>query len=294
MSWFGRWFDSFLGRHKDKVWAIGDIQGCYDDFISLLEKIEFDPDKDRLWLAGDVVNRGKKSLETLEYIYSIRDNVSMVLGNHDISLIAAYLGIKKPNPTIEPILSSPRADELIGWLIRQPFVHYEPKLGYIMAHAGIPPAFDIDMALEYSKRLQEKLQSSGASKWLAKKMVGGIQTFGPKKNRYALNGFTRMRFCYEDGRLDFDQKGAPSKKTAKAGLIPWFELKNRKKLDAKIIFGHWSTLGYVENNEVVCLDTGCIWQGKMTAKRLDEPDGEIVQVECVDGLKPGGELGVGN
>ncbi len=269
------------------MWAVGDLQGCYDDFISLLDKIEFDPAIDRLWLVGDIVNRGKKSLETLEYLYGIKDSVDMVLGNHDIALIAVYLGIKKSNPTIDPILSSPRVNELMGWLMRQPFVHYDKSLGYVMAHAGIPPAFDLLMALEYSDKLSQKLQSPGAAKWLEKKMQGGVQSFGPKKNRYALNGFTRMRFCYEDGRLDFDQKGAPSKKTAKAGLKPWFEIKKRKKIDAKVVFGHWSTLGYIENDEVVCLDTGCIWQGKMTAKRLDVPNGELVQVECRDGLEPG-------
>jgi bis(5'-nucleosyl)-tetraphosphatase (symmetrical) len=288
MSRFVQWLGGIFGGHGGKIWAIGDIQGCYDDFRALLEKIDFNPDKDKLWIAGDLVNRGKKSLETLEYIYDMRDSMSVVLGNHDIALIAAYLGIKKSNPTIDPILSSPKADILLGWLMEQPFVHYDRKLGYIMAHAGIPPAFDIPMALEYSKKLQEKLQSPDAAGWLARKMVGGIQTFGSKKNRYALNGFTRMRFCYEDGRLDFDQKGAPSKKTAKAGLIPWFELKNRKKIDAKIIFGHWSTLGYVENDKVVCLDTGCIWQGKMTAKRLDMSAGKIVQADCDDGIEPTG------
>jgi bis(5'-nucleosyl)-tetraphosphatase (symmetrical) len=276
----------FFGKRKGRMWAVGDIQGCYDDFRALLKKIDFDPEIDKLWMAGDLVNRGNKSLETLKYIYSIRSSTQIVLGNHDITLLAVYFGIKKSNPTIDPILISPRVDEMIEWLRAQPFVHYDEKLRYVMVHAGIPPVFDIEMALEYSRKLQAKLQSDDAPKWLAKKMTGGVQSFGSQKNRYALNGFTRMRFCYEDGRLDCDQKGAPSKKTAKAGLLPWFEIANRTKLDAKVIFGHWSTLGYVENDEVVCLDTGCIWQGKMTAKRLDIPDGEIVQVECKDGIEP--------
>ncbi len=269
------------------VWAIGDIQGCYDDFIALLKKIDFDSSKDQLWLAGDLVNRGKGSLEVLEYLYSIKDSVIAVLGNHDISLLAAYWGFKKSNHTIDPILKSPDADKLISWVRSLPFVHYDKKLGFIMVHAGIPPVFDLPMALSFSEKLQEKLQGDNASYWLKKKMLGGATIFdGTKKNRFAINAFTRMRFCDVQGRLDFDQKGAPTKSTYDAGLYPWFECPNRKNLPAKVIFGHWSTLGYVEKNEVICLDTGCIWRGKMTAKRIDIPNGKIVQVECLNGIKP--------
>jgi len=253
--------------------------------MRLLEKIDFDPAQDRLWIAGDLVNRGEDSLAVLRYLYSIRDRVDVVLGNHDITLLAVYWGIKKSNPTLDPILSAPDGDVLIAWLRSQPFVHRDEKLGYVMVHAGIPPAFDLETALYYSKRLQEKLQSDKAAKWLEKKMLGGVHAFGKKqKNRFAISAFTRMRFCDAEGRLDFDQKGAPSKKTYNAGLYPWFEIKNRKPLGVKVIFGHWSTLGYIENGEVVCLDTGCVWQGKMTAKRIDTPDGEIIQVACPEGL----------
>ena len=277
------------GRSKTayrRVWAVGDIQGCHGAFLRLLEKIDFDPAQDRLWIAGDMVNRGERSLETLEYLYAIRDRVEIVLGNHDITLLAIYWGLKKSNPTLDPILASPNAEVLISWLRSLPFVHYDENLGYVMAHAGIPPAFDLEQALLFSQKLQAKLQSDKAAKWLDKKMLGGKHTFDEKKkNRFAINAFTRMRFCDAKGRLDFDQKGAPSKKTKSAGLYPWFETKNRKPLGAKVIFGHWSTLGYIENEEVVCLDTGCVWQGKMTAKRIDIPDGEIVQVACPEGMR---------
>ena len=269
-----------------KVWAIGDIQGCYSAFSRLLAKIDFDPAQDRLWIAGDLVNRGSASLEVLEYLYSIRDRVDVVLGNHDITLLAVYWGLKKSNPTIDPILKSPDVHKLMEWVRSFPFVHYDEGLGYVMVHAGIPPAFDLEMALSYSQKLQEKLQSDKAAKWLDKKMLGGVHIFGEKKkNRFAINAFTRMRFCDAKGRLDFDQKGTPSTKTYSAGLYPWFEVKNRKPLGAKVIFGHWSTLGYIENKEVASLDTGCVWQGKMTAKRIDVPDGEIVQVDCPEGMK---------
>ncbi len=275
-------------RPYRRVWAIGDIQGCYSALMRLLEKIDFDPAQDRLWIAGDLVNRGSESLEVLAYLYSIRERVEVVLGNHDITLLAAYWGLKKSNPTIDPILKSPDAEKLIGWMRTLPFVHYDEKLGYAMVHAGIPPAFDLEMALSYSKKLQEKLQGDKAAKWLDKKMLGGVHTFeNTKKNRFAINAFTRMRYCDAQGRLDFDQKGAPGKKTYSAGLYPWFEVAKRKPLGAKVLFGHWSTLGYIENEAVVCLDTGCVWQGKMTAKRIDVPEGEIVQVACPEGTVVG-------
>lgn len=265
-----------------RVWAIGDIQGCYTAFRKLLIEIDFDDTRDRLWIAGDLVNRGEGSLETLEYLYSIRDRVQIVLGNHDISLLAVYWGIKKSNPTLDPILASKNANKLIEWLRVQPFVHYDEQLGYMMVHAGIPPEFDIDMAVEYSAKLQAKLSGDAAIKWLSKKMSVGVDSDNTKKkkNRYAINAFTRMRFCDSDGKLDFEQKGAPNKKTYNAGLYPWFEVPSRKELGAKVIFGHWSTLGYIDNDTVVCLDTGCVWQGKMTAKRIDIRGGKRVQVDC--------------
>jgi len=292
LGFFDRFLEVFgLGKSSSeapcrRVWAVGDIQGCYGAFMRLLDKIDFDPAKDRLWVAGDLVNRGEGSLEVLAYLYAIRDRIDVVLGNHDITLLAVYWGLKKSNPTLDPILESPSAESLITWIRSLPFVHYDEKLGYVMVHAGIPPAFDLEMSLMYSQKLQEKLQSDKAAKWLDKKMLGGVHTFGEKKkNRFAINAFTRMRYCDQSGRLDFDQKGAPSKKTYDAGLYPWFEIKNRKALGAKVIFGHWSTLGYMDNDKVVCLDTGCVWQGKMTAKRIDIPDGEIVQVACPEGKK---------
>ncbi len=282
---------SLFVRRPERIWAIGDIQGCYDDFRALLEKIEFDPRYDRLWLAGDLVNRGKGSLETLEYLYSIRDRVHVVLGNHDLTLIAAYFGFKKSNPTIDPILQSPRADELIGWLREQPFLHCDEELGYCMAHAGVSPMWTLEQAKGYACRVEERLQSDEAKKWLKKMYQKGSGVFDPDADaitleRYIVNSFTRMRFCDESsGVLDFDQKGAPMKKLKKQGLVPWYKCSMRRELPVRVVFGHWSTLGYVNNRKVICLDTGCVWQGKMSAKELNG-DGRLVQVNCPDGLEP--------
>ncbi len=267
------------------VWAIGDIQGCYKPFRKLLKKISFDPNKDRLWIAGDLVNRGEGSLETLEYLYSIRKNVEIVVGNHDITLIAAYYGIKKSNSTLDPILSSPNAKKLIQWLRGQKFLHVDYQLGYCMAHAGISPEFDLGMAIRYAKRVEEKLQKNDAEVWLKKMFKNGIDRFNRESSktdidRYIISAFTRMRFCYKDHRLDFKQKGAPTQALREKGLKPWFESENRKDIELKIIFGHWSTLGFYEDENVLALDTGCVWGGTLTAARIDGDEVEIVSVEC--------------
>ena len=267
------------------VWAVGDIQGCYRSFRELLTKISFDPTKDRLWLAGDLVNRGEGSLETLEYLYSIRESVEIVLGNHDITLIAAYYGIKKSNPSIDPILTSPHAKKLMDWLREQKFLHVDYQLGYCMAHAGISPEFDLGMAIRYARRVEEKLQNDHAEVWLKKMFKSGIDRFNRESSktdidRYIVSAFTRMRFCYKDHRLDFDQKGAPTQALREKGLKPWFESENRKDIHMKIIFGHWSTLGFYEDEHVLALDTGCLWGGQLTAARIDRDEVEVVSVEC--------------
>lgn len=267
------------------VWAIGDIQGCHGSLRALLEKIEFDTQKDELWLAGDLVNRGENSLKTLEYLYSIRDNVKIVLGNHDITLIAAYYGIKKSNPTIDPILESPEAKKLIDWLRGQKFLHVDYDLGYCMAHAGISPEFDLGMAIMYAKSVEEKLQDEHAAVWLAQMFTQGEKRFNRNASlididRYIVSAFTRMRFCYGDHRLDFDQKGPPTDELREKGLKPWFECQHRKEIHLRIIMGHWSTLGLYQDEHILALDTGCVWGGKLTAARIDTEEVEIVSVEC--------------
>ncbi len=273
------------------IWAIGDIQGCYDSLLNLLEKIKFNPKKDELWIAGDLVNRGPKSKEVLEYLYSIKDSIKIVLGNHDISLLAIAWGIKSSNPTLEPILKDSRSDKWLKWLAKQPFIQVDLKLGYVMAHAGLPPEFGLETSLHYNRILMRRLQSKGAKEWLdnmMKKSEDHFEALGGDlaQERYMLSSFTRMRFCYSDGRLDFNQKGSPNEKSYAKGLLPWFEVKKRKHIKEKIIFGHWSTLNYFENDEVCCLDSGCLWQGKLTAKRLDSKKAKIVQVDCPNGIKP--------
>ena len=267
------------------VWAIGDIQGCHASLMELLGKITFNPLKDKLWIAGDLVNRGEDSLETLYYLYSIRDSIEVVLGNHDISLISAYYGIKKSNPTIDPILTSPDAKLLLDWLRHQKFLHVDFSLGYCMAHAGISPEFDLGMAMEYAKRIEAKLQSDDVAVWLKDILKEGNSFFnrGARDidiDKYIMDSFTRMRYCYDDYRLDFLQKGTPTGVLREKGLKPWFECRNKKEIDLKIIFGHWSTLGFYHDAHVLSLDTGCVWGKKLTAARIDSKDTQIVHIEC--------------
>jgi len=270
------------------TWAIGDIQGCYDSLQELLSKIDFDPKVDTLWLAGDLVNRGSKSLEVLEYLYSIKESVVIVLGNHDLALIAAYYGIKKSNETIDPILQSPNAKILISWLCQQKFLHVDYALGYCMSHAGISPEFDLGMALEYSRRIEKRLRRDDVEIWLTKMFKHSVERFDRNASHididhYIVSSFIRMRFCYKDHRLDFDQKGSPTEALREKGLKPWFECYGRKDIDLKIIFGHWSTLGLYRGENVLALDTGCLWGGALTAARIDSDEAEIVSVDCTKG-----------
>jgi len=274
------------------VWAIGDIQGCYDSFIKLLDKINFNPNRDTLFIAGDLVNRGAKSKEVLKYLYNIRGSLRVVLGNHDIALLAIYFGLKKSNPTLEPILKDPKHRLYLEWLRGLDFVIEDKELGFVMAHAGIPPQFNLKTAMKFNTILKKRLKSKRAKEWLKIMMEQDETKFSKdmskiEKERFALGSFIRMRYIKaKDCKLDFKQKGAPRSEIYKKGLVPWFECPKRKAIKQKIIFGHWSTLGYYENREVCCLDSGCLWRGKLTAKRLDSKKQIIKQVDCKEGIDP--------
>ncbi len=260
------------------TWAIGDLQGCFSSFIKLLEKIEFNSSSDTIWLVGDLVNRGEDSLRTLEYIYSNKDRFKIVLGNHDISLIAAYYGIKKSNPTIDPILKSKNAQVLIEWLKSQPFLYIDKKLGYCMAHSGMSPLFDINLATKWNNLLQNRLMDKDVSSWLntvSKNKSSSLKY--DDDELYALASFTRMRYCFDDGALELEEKNGSSNDSS---LKPWFQIENRKYIPYKIIFGHWSTLGFYKDKNVVAIDTGCVWGGKLTAFCLETQ--EVKSVFCKD------------
>jgi bis(5'-nucleosyl)-tetraphosphatase (symmetrical) len=273
------------------IYAIGDLQGCYKPLLQLLEKLRFDPSADTLWFAGDLVNRGKHSLETLRLVRSLGTAAVAVLGNHDISLIAAFHGLRKPHKSLKALVEAPDYPDLIHWLAQRPVLHVDAGLGYALCHAGISPQWNLATAQACAREIEQQLAAPTSHAWLA-------QVYGDKpdqwdahaalfeRHRYILNAFTRMRYCRLDGSLEFDAKGNPrdylSTDISKLTLIPWFLYPQRQPLEVRVVFGHWSTLGYYNDARVIALDTGCVWGGQLTAIRLDTPDPVPHSVACDD------------
>lgn len=266
------------------VWAIGDLQGCYGPTQRLLEKIRFDPARDRLWFCGDLVNRGGESLETLRLVRSLHGQSAVVLGNHDLSLLS--IGERKPeeqrrvNPDLQRVLFAEDARELLDWLRMQKLLHVDRELGWMMLHAGLAPKWSSTLAEKHAREVEQRLHGNGYRK-LLRNMYGDNPAWSPKLNgfdrdRAIINIFTRMRYCSPRGRIAFDEKGVPG--TQQPGLYPWFEVPGRAERDLKIVCGHWSTLGLFIGTGVHAIDTGAVWGGKLTALRLDSEDLQVVQV----------------
>ncbi len=265
-------------------YAIGDLQGCLDQLIQLLDKLNFDPAQDKLWFVGDLINRGPKSLETLRYVKNLGDTAITVLGNHDISLLAIDLKVHhiKKTDTFQEILQAEDKAELINWLRQQPLVHLDKELGYIMAHAGIYPNWSLDEILSYAKEAEQELQKDSYPS-----MIKHIYTINQTEWRHDLskwprisfiaNTFTRMRFCSPDYKLEIKTKDNfhPDKQ-----YKPWFSLPNKIGDNLTILFGHWAALNGVIPNSInaVALDTGCVWGKQLTAIRLE--DKRLFQVSC--------------
>ena len=254
------------------TYAIGDVQGCHDELLALLDKIRFDPATDQLWFVGDLVNRGPRSLETLRTIRDLGDSAISVLGNHDLHLLAVAEGISrtKHRDTFGDILAAPDRDELLRWLRQRPLLHH--GAGFYLIHAGLPPEWDMDQATRLAQEAETVLRSHDYREMLWH-MYGNEpnrwddQLGDWERLRFITNCFTRLRYCSADGRIDFKQKGKPG--TQPGGLMPWFEVPGRRSAGAKILFGHWSTLGFNVSQGTYCLDTGCLWGGDLTALRID-------------------------
>ena len=270
------------------IYVIGDIQGCYDPLRRLLEKIRFDPAYDQLWLTGDLVSRGKQSLETLRFIreLALQNAAISVLGNHDISLIAAAYDIFSPHKSLRKLMDAADLAELIDWLRFCPLLHIDPIKQAVLVHAGLSPHWDLNLAQQNAKTLEQALQQAEPKDWL-KQVYGNNPAHwldchsSEDIQRYSLNVFTRMRYCYPDGSLDFQQKLNPSEIIeSDPELIPWFRHPDRKLIPYTILFGHWSTLGYHRENNVIALDTGCVWGRSLTALNIDTKN--IIGQACHD------------
>ena len=256
------------------VYAIGDIQGCVLEFEELLEKIEFDPGSDQIWITGDIINRGPNSLEALRLAKKFTNCIFTVLGNHDLHLLAVANKIRRSRAgdTIKPILEAPDRDELLHWLRHQPLVHVDKNLKTLMIHAGVYPGWSKKQLVSYAAEVESILQSDDYSH-LLKNMYGNKPVLWTKslkgwdRYRFIINTLTRMRFCNKNGELNFTQKGKPDSRNTR--LVPWYEHEKIKCSKWRIVFGHWSALGYFQKNNIISLDSGCVWGGKMTAVRLD-------------------------
>ena len=257
------------------TYAIGDIQGCFDELTNLLETIGFNKD-DTLWLCGDLVNRGPKSLETLRFIKQLGHQAVSVLGNHDLHLLAIHNGAikKKKSDTLNAILNAPDRDELMDWLQKQPLLHSDTALNFTMVHAGIPPNWSINKAQRLASEVESVLHSPLA-KTFFDHMYGNTpnqwndQLKDWDRLRLITNFFTRMRFCTPPDELEFTSKGGLE--TQPNGFLPWYKHAHRKTAEMRIVFGHWAALqGKTDTANVYALDTGCIWGEKLTALRLDD------------------------
>ncbi len=274
------------------IFAIGDVQGCFDDLQRLLDRVRFNPAEDRLWFTGDLVNRGPKSLDSLRFVRSLGERAVAVLGNHDLHLLALGEGLREPqgkDETLLPVLDAPDRDELLEWLRQRPLMHSDPDLGYALVHAGLAPQWDIQTALALAHEVEAVLRGPGYRELLAN-MYGNEpaqwsdELAGHERERFIINCFTRMRYCDADGRLDLEHKGPPG--TQPEPLMPWFEVPGRASARQHILFGHWSTLGEVSGHNAYPLDTGCLWGGRLTALRLDD-DGGWYSIDCPGAQVPG-------
>jgi len=263
------------------IYAVGDIQGCHTELVQLLEKISFDPASDRLWLVGDLVNRGPGSLEVLRLVKSLGDSAITVLGNHDLHLLAVAAGEGKLHrgDTLDEILAAPDRDELMDWLRHQRLLHVEGD--FLLVHAGLLPAWTVQQAASLAREVEAALQGDDYADYFAHMYGNKPDAWddgltGYKRLRVITNALTRMRICTPDGEMEFKFKA--EQYNIPAGYMPWFDVPHRASSQSTVIFGHWSALGLMLKDNAVALDSGCLWGGPLTAFRLE--DREVIQVAC--------------
>lgn len=257
------------------LYLVGDIQGCLSELKALLKQVKFDPATDQLWAAGDLIARGPDSLETLDFLMSLGDAFNSVLGNHDLHLLAISAGIKKAKKSdkLDRLLASPRLEKITDWLAQMPLLLELPEKSGFVSHAGMPPQWTIKQAKEHAQFVHEKLSGNNRIKWLEVMYGAEPNSWSNVKTkqerfRYTVNAFTRMRFCHQDGSLDFDCK--LSVESAPSHLSPWFTLSKTINKQAWV-FGHWAALmGDCPHPNVYALDTGCVWGNHMTLLRWQD------------------------
>jgi bis(5'-nucleosyl)-tetraphosphatase (symmetrical) len=256
------------------TYAIGDVQGCFDELRALITRVGFNREHDRLWFVGDLVNRGPKSLEVLRFVRELGDRAVVVLGNHDLHLVTQHEGYerKRKDDTFTDVLGAPDAKELVDWLRTRPMMHVEG--GWAMVHAGLLPGWSVSKAFSLGKEVQAALSADNYRDFLANLYGSKPERWedslsGWDRLRVIVNAMTRMRFCAPDGTMEFHATGPK----APPGYRAWYEERSDEK---SIVFGHWSSAGLQLNHRIAGLDTGCVWGGPLTALRLE--DRWLVQV----------------
>ena len=265
------------------TYAVGDIQGCHAELVQMLDAIRFDPANDTLWLVGDLVNRGPGSVEVLRLVKSLGDAAITVLGNHDLHLLAVAEGVGKlhKTDTLGEVLNAPDRDELLDWLRHQRLLYAEND--YVLVHAGLLPQWSVAQAVELAREAEEKLRGGKYVKFL-ERMYGNTpavwndELAGYDRLRVIVNACTRLRVLSEEGDMEFRFKGELH--NIPDGYVPWYDAPERNSRDATVVFGHWSALGLMLRDNVIALDTGCLWGGPMTAIRLE--DRKLFQVPCTN------------
>ncbi|MEM9529555.1 MAG: symmetrical bis(5'-nucleosyl)-tetraphosphatase [Pseudomonadota bacterium] len=256
-------------------YVVGDVQGCYDDLRRLLDRVAFDPGRDKLWFAGDLVNRGGQSLKVLRFAFKHRKSVRAVLGNHDLHLLALAAGaVKRPERELAQVVAAPDADELIHWLRHQRLLKLFKKRKTILVHAGIHPTWKPREARARARELERLLQARDWEERIGQlygnKPSWDLNLTGSSRRRAIAATLTRMRYLDAEGRFDAEHKGPPG--TQRRGLKPWFAWPQERKKSWRVLFGHWATLGYHVTPSAVCLDSGCVWGGALTAVDLRRPE----------------------
>lgn len=267
------------------VYAIGDVQGCLDPLEALLTEIDFRADRDFLWFTGDLVNRGPRSLEVLRFVQQLGQRAVVVLGNHDLHLLAVASGHakRKRRDTLDAVLAAPDRDGLLEWLRSRPLLHSDETVGYTLIHAGLLPQWDLETALRLAREVEGLLRGPDHVKFFAH-MYGNLPDRwnealrGHDRARLIVNSFTRLRYCDLEGAMDLRYKGAPG--TQPVDLLPWFRVPGRRSRGQRLVFGHWSTLGLHHGDNVIGLDSGCVWGGEVSAARLDVEPPQFFRVAC--------------
>jgi bis(5'-nucleosyl)-tetraphosphatase (symmetrical) len=268
------------------LYAIGDIQGCAKSFETLLKRIDFHKKRDHLWLVGDLVNRGPRSLRVLRTVKRLGGSATTVLGNHDLHLLATAAGVRDASSadTFGDVLAAHDADALLDWLRTRPLIARDKVAKRVLVHAGIPPVWKIREAVEHASEVERLLAGPAWSKVL-RGMYGDVpvrwtpELSAGDRRRFTINALTRIRFCDKAGRLDFSCSGPPGSQPSP--LMPWFDFPKRRARKWHIVFGHWSALGLLRRDDITALDTGCVWGRELTAVPL-EPRGRPISVGCRD------------